>query len=270
MIIDSHTHIFPDKVAAKAIPKLSSVIHLKPSMDGTIQGLKDSMERGGVDVSMVLPIVTTPHQYESILRFAVHVNETCGSESGPRLVSLAGIHPESDTYKEQLHQIKQEGFAGIKLHPNYQGMKFDDIRYMRLIYEASALGLSIVTHTGADPYTPDEVFCSPDMILHVLEETAPPKLILAHMGSNENYFEAEEKLCGKNVYFDTAYSLMHMEDAQFVRMVHKHGADKVLFGTDSPWTEQKDCVDKLLSLSGLSEKEKQQILYENAAFLFQL
>lgn len=270
MIVDSHTHIFPDKVAAKALSKLSSVIHLEPSMDGTINGLKESMERGGVGISIILPIVTAPHQFDSILRFAVSVNETCSFGSGPRLVSLAGIHPQSDTYKEQLRQIKREGFAGIKLHPNYQGLKFDDIRYMRLIYEASALDLSIVTHTGADPYTPDDVFCSPDMILHVLDEVAPPKLILAHMGSNENYQESEEKLCGKNVYFDTAYSLMHMEESQLVRMIHEHGADKVLFGTDSPWTEQKDCVDKLHSLSGLSEKEKQQILYENAAFLFQL
>ena len=98
-------------------------------------------------------------------------------------------------------------------------------------------------------------------ILHVLEDTAPPRLILAHMGSNGNYQEAEEKLCGKNVYFDTSYSIMHMEEEQFTRMIHLHGADKVLFGTDAPWTYQKDCVEKLKSLTGLSEKEKQQILW---------
>lgn len=270
MIIDSHTHIFPDKVASKALPKLSSIIRLEPSMNGTVDGLKGSMEKGGVDVSIVLPTVTDPKQFDSILRFAVFVNETCSQSHSPRLVSLAGIHPDSPDYKDQLRLISREGFSGIKLHPNYQGHCFDDLVYLRLIYEASSLGLSIVTHTGFDPLTPDEVFCSPDMILHVLEETAPPKLILAHMGSNENYTEVEEKLCGKNVYFDTAYSIMHMDETQFVRMVHSHGADKILFGTDAPWTSQKDCVEKILSLTGLSEKEKQQILYENAVFLFHL
>lgn len=270
MIVDSHTHIFPDKVASKALPKLSSIIHLEPSMDGTVNGLKGSMESAGIDCSIVLPTVTDPKQFDSILRFAVQVNETCSLENGPRLLSLAGIHPGSDTYKEQLRLICQEGFSGIKLHPNYQGYQFDDIHYLRLIYEASSLGLTIVTHTGFDPVTPDEIFCSPDMILHVLEETAPPKLVLAHMGSNENYTESEEKLCGQNVYFDTAYSLMHMDETQFTRMVHTHGADKILFGTDAPWTFQKECVEKFQSLTGLSEKEKQQILYENAVFLFRL
>lgn len=270
MIVDSHTHIFPDKIASKALPKLSSIIHLEPSMNGTIHGLQSSMEKGNIDVSMVLPTVTDPKQFDSIFRFAAFINETCSSQDGSRLVSLAGIHPDSDSYKEQLRLISREGFAGIKLHPNYQGYKFDDIHYLRLIYEASALGLSIVTHTGFDPLTPEEIYCSPDMILHVLKETEPPKLILAHMGSNENYNESEEKLCGQNVYFDTAYSIMHMEESQFVRMVHTHGADKILFGTDAPWTSQKDCVERLMSFTGLSTKEKQQILCENAVLLFGL
>lgn len=270
MIIDFHTHIFPDRVASKAIPKLASIINITPGMNGTMAGLQDSMEKSGIDVSVVLPVVTDARQFDSVLRFAVQINETCADAAGPKLISLAGVHPDSENYREQLRLIAREGFKGIKLHPNYQGICFDDIRFMRLIYTASELGLSILTHTGYDPYTPEEVFCSPDMILHVLDETAPPKLILAHMGSNENYDESEQKLCGRNVYLDTAYSLMHMSEEQFVRMVHAHGADRILFATDAPWTSQKDCAEKVHSLTGLSEKEKQQILYENAARLLDI
>jgi predicted TIM-barrel fold metal-dependent hydrolase len=267
MIIDFHTHIFPDKVAAKALPKLSSVCGFTPNMDGTITGLQSSMEKGGIDVSLVLPIVTEPRQFDSILRFASYINETQSEGSGPKLFSFASVHPDEPQYKEQLRTIAREGFRGVKVHPNYQGVVFDDIRYLRLIDTASELGLCVLTHAGYDPYTPDKDFCSPDMILHVLREVAPPRLILAHLGSNENYTEAEEKLCGQNVWLDTAYSLMHMPEAQFVRMVHKHGADKVLFGTDAPWTSQKESAEKFCALTGLSQKEKQQILYENAAFL---
>lgn len=270
MIIDFHTHIFPDRVAEKAIPNLSSVIHIAPSMNGTIDGLKDSMERSGIDVSVILPIVTNPHQFDSILRFAVHINETCAEGSGPRLISYASVHPMSDDYKGQLHLIKNEGFKGIKLHPHYQGLHFDDIRYMRIMDIASELGLSILTHAGYDPYIPNEEFCSPDMILRVLSEVAPPKLILAHMGSNEHYQESEQKLCGKPVYFDTAYSIMHMPEEQFVRMVHLHGADKILFGTDAPWTGQKECAERLLSYTGLSEIEKQMILSQNAEVFLEI
>ncbi|MDO5134501.1 MAG: TatD family hydrolase [Eubacteriales bacterium] len=266
MVIDFHTHIFPSKVAAKAVPKLAQVIHLTPSMDGTDAGLTASMEKSQVDLSLVLPVVTDPHQFDSILKFAAYINEAYQSAS-PRLLSFAGIHPASQDYKEQLRTISREGFRGIKLHPNYQGFVFDDIRYLRLVYAASELGLSILVHTGYDPYTPNEVFCSPDMILHVLEETAPPRLILAHMGNNENYEEAEEKLCGKPVYLDTAYSLMHMPEEQFVRMVHLHGAHRILFGTDAPWTSQEECVKKLRDMPGLSTQEKEQILWQNASIL---
>ncbi len=269
MIIDFHTHIFPDKVAAKAIPNLASVIHIEPSMNGTLEGLRASME-GIIDVSVVLPIVTVPRQFDSIFRFALQLNETFGHDPRKKIISLAGIHPDSPDYREQLRLIAREGFFGVKLHPNYQGMVFDDIRYLRLIDAASELGLAVLVHTGYDPYTPDEDFCTPDMILHVLRETAPPLLILAHMGNNENYDESEEKLCGQNVYFDTAYSFMHMQEEQFVRMVRRHGADKVLFATDAPWTSQRECAEKLLSLPGLSEKEKRQILWENGAKLLGL
>ena len=78
--------------------------------------------------------------------------------------------------------------------------------------------------------------------------------------------EALEKLCGQKVYLDTAYSVLHMEDALLTRMIHSHGADKILFATDAPWADQKACVEKIQNLSGLSEEEKKQILFENAQY----
>ena len=117
MIIDFHTHIFPDKVAAAAIPKLASVINISPSMDGTIQGLLDSMDRAKVDTSVILPVITDPHQFDSIIRFAARINES-QDNTHPRLISFAGIHPAMDNYKDLLHLIAAQGFSGIKLHPN--------------------------------------------------------------------------------------------------------------------------------------------------------
>lgn len=269
MIIDTHTHIFPDKVAAAAIPKLASIIGLEPSMNGTADGLCASMEKGNIDLSIVLPIVTNPHQYDSIFRFAVYINEHY-SEGNQKLLSLASVHPDESNVKEQLHQIAREGFKGIKLQPYYQMVHFDDIRYLRILDIASELGLAIVVHTGVDPYNLIEEFCSPDMIVNAVRETAPTKLITAHMGNNMNYDESEEKLCGLDIYMDTAYTINHIDEQQFIRMVHKHGVDKVMFATDAPWTCQGKVAQRLINMDGLTPEEKDMLLYKNAQRIFEL
>ncbi|MCI7813363.1 MAG: amidohydrolase family protein [Lachnospiraceae bacterium] len=263
MIIDFHTHIFPEKIAERAISKLAAIVNLTPSIDGCAEGLRASMKKADIDISVVLPVVTDVKQFDSILRFAVFINETYASVQEQRLLSLAGIHPDDPDYKTHLVQIKHEGFAGIKLHPNYQNVAFNDIRMKNLLYAASEIGLSIITHAGFDPYTPDHEFCTPDMVLDVLKDVAPENLILAHLGCNENYDEAEEKLCGQNVYLDTAYSITHVSETQFIRMVRKHGADKILFATDCPWAEQKTCVE-ILKKCALTDREKELILSTNA------
>lgn len=266
MIIDFHTHIFPEKIAAHAIPKLAAIVNLTPSIDGCAEGLRASMQKAGIDMSVVLPVVTDVKQFDSIFRFASFINETYASVQEQRLLSFAGIHPDDPDYKAHLAQIKREGFAGIKLHPNYQNVEFNDIRMKNLLYAASEIGLPIITHAGFDPYTPDHEFCTPDMILDVLRDVAPENLILAHLGGNENYDEAEEKICGQNVYLDTAYSITHVSEAQFIRMVRKHGADKILFATDCPWAEQKTCVE-ILKKCSLTDREKELILSANAGKL---
>lgn len=266
MIIDFHTHIFPEKIAERALTKLASVIHLTPSINGCASGLLHSMENAGVSQSVILPVITDKRQFDSILRFAAQINETYQDKTEGRLISLAGIHPDDSNYRQQLQLIAREGFAGVKIHPNYQDVAFSDIRCKRLIYAASELGLMVLTHAGFDPYTPDQEYCTPDMIVETVLEVEPPRLVLAHMGSNCNYHEAEKKLCGLKVYMDTAYSIANMPAEQFVRMVRKHGADKILFATDCPWSDQKRCVDILKNCS-LTEEEKELIFYKNAQTL---
>lgn len=269
MIIDMHTHIFPDKVAKKAIPKLAETIDLAPSMDGTADGLLDSMTRAGVDLSVILPVVTNPQQFDSIIRFADFINQQEYPKDEPRLLSIAGIHPDMPDYKERLTQITNTGFKGIKIHPDYQEVCFDDIRYMRILDKASELGLFTLTHAGYDPYSPDQVHCSAPHIRRVLEEVAPKKLILAHMGNNEFYDESEELLVGQDVYFDTAYSICHMDKEQLLRMIKNHGTHRILFGSDAPWGGQKEAVSILKSLP-LTPEEQEQIFWKNAAELLDL
>lgn len=256
MIIDFHTHIFPDKIAGRTLDYLSDIFGASPFADGTYTGLCNSMGKGAVDISIALPAVTKVSQVASINRFASAYTE------GP-VISFGGIHPECENYKEILKEIKNLELKGIKLHPDYQDMYFDNIRYERIIDAASELGLITVVHAGVDPKCPEDVHCTPEMARKVLDDVKPEKLVLAHMGGNEMWDDVERYLVGQNVYFDTGVILNTMPQEQFLRIVHMHGADRILFGTDSPWADQKNFV-ALLEHMPLTEEEKAAIFSENA------
>ena len=256
MIIDFHTHIFPDKIAGRTLDYLSDIFGASPFADGTHTGLCDSMKKAEVDVSVSLPAVTKVSQVESINRFASAFTEGA-------VISFGGIHPECENYKEILKEIKNLGLKGIKLHPDYQDMYFDDIRYEHIVDTASELGLITVVHAGVDPKCPKDVHCTPKMVRKLLDDVKPEKLVLAHMGGNEMWDEVEKYLVGQNVYFDTGVILDRMPEEQFLRMLHMHGADRILFGTDSPWADQKKFVT-LFDQMSLTEEEKMAVFSGNA------
>lgn len=273
MIIDFHTHIFPEKNASAAIHELESVSGLKAATNGCLDGLLSSMKQACVDTSVIMPVVTSPRQFAGINRFAKTVNEQYGAfdaseENVPKLISFGGIHPDCEDYKAQLKELKNMGFCGIKLHPDYQKVCFDDIRYKRIVSFASELDMTVLVHAGIDIGLPDPVHCTPAMSLKVLQDTQAPRLVLAHMGGWKQWERVEELLIGRDVFLDTAFVQRYLSAEQFCRMVHHHGSEKVLFATDSPWTEQKEAVEWLQNCN-LSEQEKESIFWKNAIALLQ-
>lgn len=269
MIIDFHAHIFPDELAKRIMPKLATTISENPSMDGTADGLLQSMKESRIDLSVVLPVVTKPRQFPTITRFALQINERFEHAKGPRLLSFAGIHPDSSDYMGELNTIKELGFKGIKLHPDDQKVMIDDIRYKRLIYRASELDLIISVHAGYDCSSPCPVHAAPRPIARMLEEVKPKKMVLAHMGNNMFYDEVERTLVGRDVYLDTSFSVNHIDPGQMLRIIRNHGHKKILFGSDAPWTDQKKDLNTFLKLE-LTPMEKEDILYRNARQLLKL
>lgn len=273
MIIDIHTHTYPEKIAKKAVELLVGRSGAKAHTDGTLAGLKASTANAGIDISVVLPVVTAPKQTEHINQVAAAVS---AEFDGRGVFSFGGIHPENDNYKEILNFVSREGLKGIKLHPDYQDVFFDDIKCKRIVSYATELGLAVVVHAGTDIGLPQVVHCTPDMVCNVLDDVKPDKLILAHMGGWNMWDEVYEKLCGRDVFFDTAFSVGDidwvegrtgewklLEPERFVKLVRRHGAEHVIFGTDSPWADQGYSV-KIIQNSELTNDEKNMILGENA------
>ena len=130
MVIDFHTHIFPDKIAEKTLDFLSNVCHSSPYTNGTYEGLKKSAQEAGIAISVALPAVTKVSQMDSVNRFAAQYQEA-------PVISFGGIHPDCSDVKHELKNLKAMGMKGIKLHPDYQDCYFNDLRYKRLISDAS-------------------------------------------------------------------------------------------------------------------------------------
>jgi len=266
MIIDLHTHIFPDKIAKKTIEYLSEKGGIPPFSDGSVEGLLREMEKGGVDIAVTLPVVTSPKQFDSINRFALEVNERFKNEKR-RLISFAGIHPECDDIEGKMTWIKEQGFLGIKLHPDYQETFFDDEKYIRIIEAAKERDLIVVTHSGVDGgYRGMPVRCTPERAKRVISKVGYSKLVLAHLGANERADEVLEILCGEDVYLDTAYILRNIGAEKFKRILERHGEDRILFATDSPWSGIDGDVE-ILKGFGLGMETENKIFCENARAL---
>ena len=282
MIIDIHTHTFPDKIAAATLDKLKHLSHTIPFTDGTAVGLAASMARAGVDRSVVMPVATSPRQVPHVNDASARMNEL-GAQTG--VLSFGCMHPDFDGWKEELARVRDLGLKGIKLHPQYQDTDFDDPRYLRILDRCGELGLVVLTHAGLDIGMPGKDNCAPEMVARALEQVGPVKLVLAHMGGWRQWDRVEALLPGTGVYLDTSFSLGEitplddghyrpgdlplLDEAAFLRMVRRFGPDRILFGTDSPWDDQGAALARLRALP-LEKSELDAILGGNARKLLEL
>lgn len=263
MIIDFHTHLFPDKIARATVDALAKRGGIKAYSDGTLDGLLSALSDAGVDIAVNLPVLTKPSHFESVLSFAKGLCER--EYNGPRIISFAGAHPDMENAEEKLKSVKDAGFLGIKLHPDYQGTFFDDPRYVKIIECAKSLDLIVLTHAGFDfAYPGEPIKCTPKRVLRLLDKIGGySKLVLAHIGGNELADEVYAELAGEDVYFDTAYSLHGVSEGMFKKILFKHGDERILFATDSPWRNVKEEVG-IIKGYALGEEAERRIFSENA------
>lgn len=282
MIIDFHTHTFPDGLAERAVGKLAQSARIRNYLDGTADTLRRSMREAEVTYSVLLPVVTKPEQQGNINQLTIELNAHY-RETG--LIPFGGIHPDNEDYRQILQNLAANGVKGIKLHPVFQRTDIDDPRFLRIISCACEHDLIVLIHAGYDISYPEQDYASVAKIASMLDTVKPPKMVLAHMGGWNCWKETESKLLGRDVWLDTSFCLLplspapgtvrelgedyHLSEESFLRMVKKHGADRILFGSDSPWGGQKETIAALKN-TGLTPGETDKILGSNAADLLQL
>ncbi len=267
MLIDFHTHIFPDEIAPRTIQALIQGIrreqgedyvnsHTMNYSDGTISGLLRSMDENGVDMSVCLPIVTKESQTPSINRFAKTIRTD-------RLTSFGSLHPMQADWEAVLEELAENGFRGVKLHHQFQQCPIDSKESIRILRKAKELGLLVIFHAGHDIGLPGDVMASPERIRNVLTEMDGSHLIAAHLGGWQQWDDVEKYLVGSEIFLDTAFIQDFIPSEQCLRIIRNHGASRILFATDSPWESPSD-TKKFLDSLPLTAEEYRMITSENA------
>ena len=258
MIIDFHTHAFADAIAPRAIASLMagcSEAYI-PCSNGTTAGLLRNMELFGVDISVVQPVITKFSQTKTINHWAKSI---CRN----RIVSFGGIYPHTDDYKRDIDLVVELGLKGIKLHPEYQQFSVDAPEMLKIYDYALSRGLIILLHAGYDPAFPPPLHSSPRQFAEIGRQMQGGVIVAAHLGGEKQWDDVERYLVGSNIYLDTSMGFSYYSRAQFLRIVQNHGADKILFGSDAPWSRAGEEIRTIQGLP-LTDQEKKLILGGNA------
>ncbi|MCR5432723.1 MAG: amidohydrolase family protein [Lachnospiraceae bacterium] len=265
MIIDIHTHIFTDSLAPRAKQALLEAAHgeYTPLHDMTRASLLEYMDKAGVDISVVQPIVTKRHQFEKINEWAI-------SLTSDRLISFAGMWPHTDDWKEQIDIISSMGFKGIKYHCEYQDFVIDDKKMLPIYDYAFSKGLILLFHAGYDPAFKAPFRSNPEKFASIARELKGGIIIAAHLGGCRQWDSVAQNYAGlDNMYIDTSMGMKDYPHETFLEIVNAIGADHVLFGSDSPWSDAVEEIRILNSLP-LSDEQKELILSGNARRLLNI
>ena len=262
MLIDFHTHSFPEMIASAALEKLSFVSGgMRPNTDGTVVGYKKLMSEQGVDKAVMLSIATNSTQQKKVNDFAAKVNSE-------EIIAFGSIFPDSDDWSKELERIKSLGLKGVKLHPDYQGFSVDDEKMFPIYKKISSLGLITVFHAGLDYGFPPPYGATPEKLEKALKYFDSP-VVAAHWGGLDCGEGVVKHLCGKDIYFDTSFGYANMPKYYAAKIIETHTADKMLFGSDCPW-HTPEMEMRLLSTLKLTKDEMEKITHKNAEKLLNI
>ena len=260
-IIDAHCHIYPDKIAGKAAESTSKFYNLPLCLDGKVSTLLEHGEKAEIDHFVVQSVATTPKQVSSINNFIAK----SVAQSNGKFTGLGTLHPDSEDIKADVDELIRLGLKGVKLHPDIQKFKIDDYRMLK-IYELCEGRLPILFHTGDHRYD----LSNPNRMMPILDIYQGLTVIGAHFGGWSIWEAATEQLCRyKNLYVDCSSSLYAMTPEKAKELIEAYGTNRVLFGTDYPLWKPEDELERFMQID-LSDKQREDILYNNAARLWHI
>ena len=259
MIIDSHCHIYPDKIVEHATKGISEFYELPVRLDGKTATMVEAGRKVGIRHFVVFSVATTPGQVSSINRFIASAVQA----SGGLFTGVGAFHPLCGDISAAVEEIGALRLRGVKVHPDFQKTPVDDERYMEL-FSCCAGKLPVYLHTGDRRFD----FSNPARTRRAVKANPNTVFIGAHLGGWSVWDEAVRQLqdC-ENLFFDTSSSFKWLGAGRAAEIIRAYGAQRVLFGTDYPmWKAEKEL--EIFYTLGLNKEEQEMILYRNACGLF--
>jgi predicted TIM-barrel fold metal-dependent hydrolase len=253
MVVDFHAHIYPDKVAAKAVANISEFYKIPMGMAGTVDDLLESGRRGGIERFVVFSAAAIPERVGAINDYIASVCGEC-----PALTGFGTLHAGMGNPEMEIERIISLGLKGIKLHPDMQQFNIDDDRMMK-IYGLLEGRLPVVFHTGDYRYS----YSHPARLATVLDKFPRLTAVAAHFGGWSLHDLALEYLKDRFCYFDVSSSLPFIGKKRSAELIKIYGAERFLFGSDYPMWDPASCLKEFLELD-LFAAEQEMILYKNA------
>ena len=168
---------------------------------------------------------------------------------------------EKDSYTLLERFKNHPKVVGVKLHPVLHRYPADIKATFRLLERVAPLKWPVLSHGEIESYA------SPARLRRIAEAFPSLTIITAHFGAGmggqtHEAIDAIQDCATGNLYTDmgTARAIRTGIIAQMVRAV---GADKILFGTDSPLYEPM-AFPTLLSAADISDEERELIAHKNA------
>lgn len=252
-IIDFHTHVYPQKIADKASKSICDFYGLEKYQVGTPELLLEEGRAAGVTRFVLLQVSIKPDHTHHINQFALDEMHAHAEFS-----AFGAIHPQMDDVYAELTFLEQNGFIGVKIHPDMQQIAIDDPQ-MFPIYDALQDRMPIMFHCGDK--TRD--YSDPRRLRRVMQQFPHLQVIAAHLGGWSVFDLAYECLKDTDCFVDTCSCSAFLPPDDMARRIRAYGAQRVLFGTDFPIWEHETEVRAIERLP-LTDDEKEQIFCGNA------
>lgn len=259
--LDIHTHIFPEKIAEKAVSFLENYYHHRWPGGGDAEGLSSAMEDAGVSKALIFSCATKPEQVIPANDFLAETLRRYPD----KFYAFGTIHPDFKDVGKELGRFPELELRGIKIHPDFQKIYINEPKMMRIYEFAQNHALPVMMHMG-DRRTD---FSSPWRLAEILDRFPDLQVIAAHFGGYSEWDEVKKHLVGKNVWFDTSSTFWELPAAEARGIAIAHGTDKLLFGSDYPASLPADAINDVRTMD-LSDEDYEKIFHLNAEKLLGL